>query len=51
MMSKVPPQGSVIVYPYLWAHNATVVRAKEGRAALPLLAIHEPRHEVHHLVL
>lgn len=53
MTGEVPPQGSVIVYPYLWASQRDTGES-EGRKDRPvclLLAIHDPTHDVHHLVL
>jgi hypothetical protein len=53
MTRKMPPQGSVIVYPYLWASQRDTGES-EGRKERPtclLLRIHDPTHDIHHLVL
>jgi hypothetical protein len=53
MSAKIPPQGSIVVYPYLWASQRDGGES-EGRKDRPvclLLAIHDPAQDVHHLVL
>ena len=53
MASEVPPQGSVITYPYLWANQRDAGEA-EGRKARPVclvLHLHDAEQDLHHLVL
>jgi hypothetical protein len=53
MASNVPPQGSVIAYPYLWAAQRNAGEA-EGRKARPVclvLCVHDAEQDFHHFVL
>jgi hypothetical protein len=53
MAGKIPPQGSVIAYPYLWGSQRDRGES-EGRKDRPvclLLAVHDRTHDVHHLML
>src|SRR5262245_57710847 len=53
MTSDVPPHGSVIAYPYLWAtqHAAGEAEGRKVRPVCLILRIHDPRQDFHHLVL
>jgi hypothetical protein len=53
MTGEVPPQGSVIVYPYLWAsqRDAGESEGRKDRPVCLLLNIRDPAHDIHHLVL
>ena len=53
MVGEVPPHGSVITYPYLWASQRDAGEA-EGRKARPVclvLSLHDAARDFHHLVL
>ena len=53
MSGKIPLQGSVIAYPYLWASQRDHGES-EGRKDRPvclLLAVHDRANDVHHLML
>jgi hypothetical protein len=53
MTSEVPPQGSVIAYPYLWAAQRDAGES-EGRKERPVclvLRLHDAEQNLHHLVL
>jgi len=53
MTSEVPPQGSVITYPYLWAAQCDAGES-EGRKDRPVclvLRLHDAEQGIHHLVL
>ena len=53
MSGEVPPQGSVILYPYLWVSQRDDGET-EGRKKRPtclVLRLDDPGHAVHHLIL
>ena len=49
----VPPQGSVITYPYLWAaqRDAGETEGRKVRPVCLVLRVHDPEQKLHHLVL
>ena len=53
MSVEVPPQGSVIVYPYLWAsqRESGEIEGRKDRPVCLLLAIHDSARDLHHLML
>jgi hypothetical protein len=53
MSGKIPLQGSVIAYPYLWAsqHDRGESEGRKDRPVCLLLAVHDRAHDVHHLML
>lgn len=53
MGCELPPQGSVITYPYLWAsqRDAGETEGRKDRPVCMVLRIHDPQADTHHLVL
>ena len=53
MANEVPPQGSVIAYPYLWVtqRDAGEVEGRKTRPVCLVLRLHDAELDFHHLVL
>jgi hypothetical protein len=53
MAAKVPPQGSVIAYPYLWAtqHDEGETEGRKVRPSCLVLRSYDSRQKIHHLFL
>src|SRR5882672_10616057 len=53
MVSDVPPQGSIITYPYLWVaqRDAGESEGRKDRPVCMILNIRDPERDIHHLVL
>jgi hypothetical protein len=53
MARELPPQGSVIVYPYLWTsqRDAGETEGRKSRPVCLVLRIHDPERSIHHLFL
>jgi hypothetical protein len=53
MARDLPPQGSVIQYPYLWVRqrNAGETEGRKSRPVCLILRIKDPKRAIHHLIL
>src|SRR5712691_11061657 len=53
MAGEVPPQGSIITYPYLWAaqRDTGEVEGRKSRSVCLVLRLHDAERDFHHLVL
>jgi hypothetical protein len=53
MATEPPPQGTVILYPYLWAseRSAGETEGRKPRPACLILRVHDPARAIHHLAL
>jgi len=53
MANEVPPQGSIITYPYLWAtqRDAGETEGRKSRPTCVVLCIYDAERKIHHLML
>jgi len=53
MARDLPPQGSIIQYPYLWARqrDAGETEGRKSRPVCLVLRIKDPERAIHHLIL